>query len=80
MKAHSFPKSDKKLLASLGKEVGRLRRKKKLTIEEFAEKCGLHPKYIQTIEAGKRNVSISVFVKLSFSLNISPPKLLQKIL
>ena len=76
MKAHSFSKPDKKLLTRLGVEIRRLRKKKKLTIEEFADRCGLHSKYIQTIEAGRRNISISVFIKLSKALDISAIKLL----
>ena len=56
------------------------RRRKGITIEEFAEQCGLHPKYIQTIEKGRRNISVSVFVKISRALGVSPPKLLNKIL
>ncbi|PIS31813.1 XRE family transcriptional regulator [Candidatus Saganbacteria bacterium CG08_land_8_20_14_0_20_45_16] len=78
MKALSFPSPNKKLLSSLGNEIKALRKKDKLTIEAFADKCGLHPKYIQTIEHGKRNVSISVFLKLAESLGVTPPNLLKK--
>jgi len=80
MRANSFNKPNSKLLNSLGKEIRRRRKQKKLTIEAFAESCGLHGKYIQTIEAGKRNISISVFLKISSALGIDPHKLLKKII
>ncbi|MFH1386055.1 MAG: helix-turn-helix transcriptional regulator [bacterium] len=80
MKAQSFPKPNKKLLISLGKEISGRRKAKRLTVEEFAELCDLHSKYIQTIEAGKRNISITVFLRLSNALRISPLKLLKSVL
>lgn len=80
MRASSLSKPNMKFLTSLAKEVRRLRKLKKLTIEDFAELCDLHSKYIQTIERGKRNISISVFLKISYALGISPSKLLKKIL
>ena len=79
MKAHSFSKANTKLLGSLGKEVRRLRKLKKFTIEQLAEKAELHYKYVQTIEQGQRNVSLSVFVRLSEALGLSPAKLLNNI-
>lgn len=80
MKAHSFPSPNKNFLSSLGNEIKILRKKRNLTIEAFADKCGLHPKYIQTIEQGKRNISISVYLKLAKSLGVTPTNLLKKVL
>jgi transcriptional regulator with XRE-family HTH domain len=80
MKAYSFPSTNKKFLSSLGNEIKALRKRGKLTIEVFADRCGLHPKYIQTIEQGKRNISISVFLKLAEALEITPPNLPKKVL
>lgn len=80
MKAGSFYRADKELLAAIAKEIKRLRKAKKLTIEDLSEICGLHSKYLQTIERNYRNMSISVFVQLAKSLEISPPKLLEKAL
>lgn len=80
MRAYSFNRPNTQFLNSLGKEIAKLRKLKRLTIEEFAEACGLHSKYIQTIEKGKRNISISVFLKIAHALKISPPKLLKRIL
>lgn len=80
MKTHSFSKPNKGFLRVLGREIARLRKQKKLTIEEFAEMSDLHSKYIQTIERGSRNISVSVFLKIASALKVSPPRLLAKIL
>lgn len=78
VKATSFYKPDHKLLQSLANEIKRLRKAKGLTIEEFADICDLHSKYIQTIERGKRNISISVFIQIADALEILPQNLLSK--
>jgi transcriptional regulator with XRE-family HTH domain len=80
MKAMTFYKPDKALLKSLAQEIKTLRLKKELTIEELADLCGLHEKYIQTIERNHRNMSISVFVQIAKALEVSPSKLLEKAL
>ena len=76
-KAQSFSKPNHHLLGKIGKEVRKLRIGKKLTMEELADMCDLHYKYIQTIEAGKRNVSISVFVAVARALEVEPAALLR---
>ena len=68
------------LLRSIAKEIKRLRIAKGITIEQLSELCGLHSKYLQTIERGQRNISISVFVQLANALGISAPKLLGQVL
>ena len=80
MKATSFYKPDKSLLKAIAQAFKVERRKKKLTIEELSEICGLHEKYLQTIERNHRNISVSVFVQIAKALNISPSKLLEKAL
>lgn len=80
MRATSFYKPDHKLLETMAKELKRLRKTKGLTIEELAEICDLHSKYIQTIERGTRNISLSVFVQISRALQIAPNVLLGRIL
>lgn len=80
MKATSFYKPDKALLKAVSAEIKALRLAKKLTIEQLADLCDLHEKYIQTIERNARNMSISVFVQIAKALSIPPSKLLDKAL
>jgi len=80
MKAMSYYQPDKTLLKAIAQELKAIRRAKKLTIEELSELCGLHEKYLQTIERNHRNMSISVFVQIAKALKVSPSKLLDKAL
>ena len=79
MKASSFHKPNPLLLLALGLEIKKRRKKLGFTIEEFSDICMLHSKYIQTIERGTRNISISVFVQISKGLGLSPEKLLARV-
>ncbi|MFN4145026.1 MAG: helix-turn-helix domain-containing protein [Runella sp.] len=45
-------------LIKFGKRVKDLRKKKNLTQEQFAQKCGLHKNYIGMVERGERNPSL----------------------
>jgi len=80
MKALTVYKPDKDLLKEIAHEFKALRIKRGMTIEELSGICGLHEKYLQTIERNHRNISISVFVQIAKALNISPSKLLEKAL
>lgn len=80
MKALTVYKPDKNLLKAIAYEFKALRLKKGLTIEELSDLCGLHEKYLQTIERNHRNISVSVFVQIAKALNCSPAKLLGKAL
>ena len=80
MKALTVYKPDKDLLKVIAHEFKSLRIKRGMTIEELSGICGLHEKYLQTIERNHRNISISVFVQIAKALNVSPSKLLEKAL
>lgn len=80
MKAMSFYKPDKALLKAIAQEFKSTRLKRGLTIEELSDLCGLHEKYLQTIERNHRNISLSVFVQIAKALKVSPSKLLEKTL
>lgn len=54
-----------------GKRIRALRKSKKLSQEELAEKCGLHTTYIGQIERGEKNASLESIQKLSNGLGIS---------
>jgi len=64
----------------LALEIKKLRKGQNLTIEQLSEICGLHSKYLQTIERGERNISVSVLVQIAGALPVNPTKLLAKAL
>jgi len=80
MKAITSYKPNKKLLLALALEIKKLRKGQNLTIEQFSEICDLHSKYLQTIERGERNISVSVLAQIARALRINPAKLLAKAL
>lgn len=58
-------------LLTLGVEVRRRRQAAGLTLEQLAERAGLTPNYIGTIEHGRRDPSLSTLIALSRALNIA---------
>jgi transcriptional regulator with XRE-family HTH domain len=61
---------------SLGAEVRRRRKAQKLTLEKLAEKAGLTPHYLSTVETGKRDPSVSTLLALARGLGVPPGDLL----
>ena len=62
-------------LLEFGREVRRRREAMKMTLEELAERSGLTPNYIGTIENGKRDPSLSTIASLSKGLAIAAGEL-----
>jgi DNA-binding XRE family transcriptional regulator len=58
-------------LGALGAHVRRLRRESNLTQETLAELAAIDPTYVQRIERGQGNVSLSILVRLSQALGIN---------
>lgn len=58
------------LFKKLGERIEYLRKKKKMTQEELAEKSGLHRAYFWDIENG-RNISIKTAYKIAQALDVS---------
>jgi transcriptional regulator with XRE-family HTH domain len=56
--------------ADLGRTIRKLRRARKLTIEEFAFASGVHPTYVSAIERGERNPSWEKACALAHGLGI----------
>jgi len=52
---------------------------KKLTQEQLAEKAEISHRYLQSIEAGKKQPSINVVVRLRYALGCSWDELFQGI-
>ncbi len=54
----------------LGLRLLGLRKGRKLTLEQAAERIGVHPNHLQRIEAAKANVTISTLAALSFAYGV----------
>lgn len=55
----------------LGIRIRHHRKAKKITQEQLAEICGLHPTYIGQLERGEKNATIESIYKIALGLNIS---------
>ena len=62
------------LYRKLGKRIEYLRREKRLTQEQLAEKAGLHRAYFWDIENG-RNISIKTAYNIARALGVKLPEL-----
>jgi transcriptional regulator with XRE-family HTH domain len=63
----------------VGASVRRIRRSKKLSQEKLAYLSELDRTYIQSIEKGKRNISVKVLFQISKALNVSILELIKDI-
>lgn len=55
----------------IGVRIKELRNKRGLTQEQLAEMMGINPKYISSIERGKENPTLDIFIKLSETMDVS---------
>jgi transcriptional regulator with XRE-family HTH domain len=62
-------------LLEFGREVRRRREAQRMTLEDLAERSGLTPNYIGTIENGKRDPSLSTIEALAKGLGVKPGEL-----
>jgi transcriptional regulator with XRE-family HTH domain len=74
--------SKKEGMLALRKEFGwnvrQMRHRHDWSQIELAEKANLHPTYISSMEAGKRNATLEVIVKLTRALNCSSADIIPK--
>ena len=54
----------------IGIRIKSLRTSKGMSQEGLAEKVGISPKYLSSIERGKENPTLDIFTKLATALNI----------
>ncbi|BBO73123.1 transcriptional regulator [Desulfosarcina widdelii] len=54
----------------LGARIKEIRKKRHLTQEQLAEKVGINPKYVSSIERGKENPTLDTFIKIAESLEV----------
>lgn len=64
------------LLGFLGERIRILRKAKGLSQEKLAEMSELHPTYISSIERGKVNASVCVYLNVSKALGVPLSELL----
>lgn len=61
----------------VGRNVRRLRRDRRLTQEELAEKCGHSQQYISERERGEQNATLISIAEISQALGVSHIELFQ---
>jgi transcriptional regulator with XRE-family HTH domain len=61
---------------SLGPEVRRRRKALDLTLEQLAERSGLSPHYLSTVETERRDPSLSTITSIAKALGCLPGELL----
>jgi XRE family transcriptional regulator, aerobic/anaerobic benzoate catabolism transcriptional regulator len=65
-----------RLLRNIGRRVGEVRRVRRVTQEQLAERVGLSPRYIQQIESGHGNPSIRALCEIAAQLRVEFAELL----
>ena len=61
----------KKLYHEIGEHIRKSRQEARISQEELAEYAGISGSYISDIEAGKRNFSVDVLMKIAEALQVS---------
>lgn len=59
-----------------GEGLRALRHERLLTLEQLAERAGLHPNYVGSVERGERNVSLFNIWRMASGLDVSAAQLL----
>jgi len=67
------------IAVELGNRIRYYRKQKRLSQEELAELCNVHPTYIGQLERGEKNATLESISKLSHGLDISLDELLKDI-
>ncbi|WP_337982332.1 helix-turn-helix domain-containing protein [Lysinibacillus sp. C5.1] len=60
------------LVKLVGSKIKEIRKLKKLTQEDLAEKCGLQTSYLAGVERGDRNITIQTLEKIIEGLEETP--------
>jgi putative transcriptional regulator len=68
--------SDEIYLISLGKKIKEVRLSKKISQTEIAYRCGFDKSNYNTIEAGKRNPTVTSLIKIAKALDVKLIELL----
>ena len=62
---------------AFGKQVRKIRQEKQITQEELSQKTGLANRFLQDIEAGNKQASITTVFRLADGLQVSPNELVE---
>lgn len=63
------------LVNIVGANIREIRKHKKMTQEELAEKCGLQTSYLAGVERGDRNITLQTFEKITHGLEVTAKEL-----
>lgn len=61
----------------LGTQLRTARLRRRLTQDALAERVGIHPSYLGSIERGRRNVPLDTLCRLAWALRVDPHELLR---
>ena len=67
------------LSVTIGKRIRNYRTSQKMSQEELAEKCDLHPTYIGQVERGEKNATLESISKIASGLSVSLSTLFENI-
>ena len=67
------------LSVTIGKRIRNYRTSQKMSQEELAEKCDLHPTYIGQVERGEKNATLESISKIANGLSVSLSTLFENI-
>jgi transcriptional regulator with XRE-family HTH domain len=56
--------------ALIGLRIRGIRKDRRLTQEQLAEKANVHPKYVSSLERGQENPTLEVLLKLAGALDV----------
>ncbi|MGX9430197.1 MULTISPECIES: helix-turn-helix domain-containing protein [Bradyrhizobium] len=62
----------------VGLNIQELRRARKLSQEELADRSQVHQTYLSGVETGKRNPSLLVLERIAEALGVDPEELLRR--
>lgn len=65
------------LVNIVGANIKEIRKQKKMTQEELAEKCGLQTSYLAGVERGDRNITLQTLEKITAGLDINAKDLFE---
>jgi transcriptional regulator with XRE-family HTH domain len=62
-----------------GERIRKLRKQKRWTLEELADRAGMHVTYLSGLERGRRNPTLNVIGHLAHALEVTLPAMFKDI-
>ena len=63
------------ILKIVGGNIRRMRKSKRLTLEQLAEKAEANPKYLGAVERGEENIGLKKLAQVAAALQVEPYEL-----